>query len=141
MFGYLIPPWAKVLAIVGAAMIAFGSGMWLEGTIKAKQIAIIQRDAAEQTAVDATAAITTLQRFISNMNLSAIEYGKNQDALFARLDQLKREFAKASALKPLPPGCFPDDVRMRLLETAVSAANSAAPGAGSGFGETVRTNP
>lgn len=103
------------------------------------RIANMERDNAQQTAVDTTAAITVLQRFISNMNLAAIDYGKNQDVLFAKLDELNKRFRDAIKAHPLPPGCLPDDARLQLLLEAVTSANSAASGAGSGFGETVRS--
>jgi hypothetical protein len=131
--------WIKLGAAALGLIAAFGAGMWLQGTIKDKQIAIIQRDASEQTAVDATAAITTLQRFISQMQVASIDYGKNQDALFAKLDQIKKDFSKLAGLKPLPVDCRPDNERLRILTDAVTAANSAAASADSGFGETVRT--
>jgi hypothetical protein len=131
--------WIKLGAAALGLIGAFFAGMWLQGTIKDKQIAVIERDAAEQTAVDATASITTLQRFISQMQSASIDYGKNQDVLFTKLDQLKKEFVKATNLKPLPVDCLPDAERLRLLETAVAAANTAAASTDSGFGETVRT--
>lgn len=135
-------PYMLYLKIAGAVLAfaaVFGAGMWLEGTIKDRQIAIIERDAAEQTAVDATAALTTLQRFISQMQVASIDYGKNQDALFAKLDAISKRFRDAVKASPLPPDCKPDAIRVQHLETAVDAANSAAASTGSGFGETVRT--
>jgi hypothetical protein len=131
--------WIKLAGAALALGAAFGSGMWLQGTIKDKQIAIIQRDAAEQTAVDATAALTTLQRFISQMHDASIDYTKSQDALFAKLDALDKRFRDAIKNRPLPPDCKPDDVRMQQLYEAIAAANAAAASAGGGFGETVRT--
>lgn len=137
-----LSPYMFLIRLAGAALLAagiFGSGMWLEGTIKDKQIAIIQRDAFEQTAVDATAALTTLQRFISQMQMASTDYGKNQDVLFAKLDQIKAAFNKAANLKPLPPDCLPDAERLHILIEAVTAANTAAASTESGFGETMRT--
>lgn len=131
--------WLKLAGAAVALIAAFSSGMWLQGTIKDKQIAVIQRDAAERTAVDATAAITTLQRFISQMHTASIDYSKNQDVLFAKLDMLNKRFLDAVKASPLPPDCKPDAIRVQHLETAVNAANAAASSTGSGFGETVRT--
>lgn len=131
--------WIKLGAAVLAVVAIFSAGMWLEGTIKDKQIAVIQRDAAEQTAVDATAAVTTLQRFISQMRFAGIDYGKRQDELFAKLDALNKRFRDAIKSSPLPPDCKPDAVRVQHLETAIDAANAAAASSGSGYGETVRS--
>lgn len=141
MFDFLNPYlfWIKLAGATLALAAAFGSGMWLQGTIKDRQIAQIERDAAEQTAVDATAAITTLQRFISQMRWAGIDYGKRQDELFAKLDALNKRFRDAIKASPLPPDCKPGPVRVQHLEAAVSAANAAAASAGSGFGETVRS--
>jgi hypothetical protein len=141
MLGFLTPYlfWIKFAGAALALAAAFGAGMWLQGTIKDRRIAQIERDAAEQTAIDATAAITTLQRFVSQMNLAAVDYGKNQDALFAKLDALNKRFRDATKAAPLPVDCRPDDIRMQHLFEAISAANAAAASTGSGSGETVRT--
>lgn len=136
-------PYAIYFKLAGAALGAlalFGGGMWLEGTIKDKEIMRMQRDDAQQTAVDTTAAITTLQRFISGMHVAAADYGKNQDILFAALDELNKRFRDATKNHPLPVDCKPDDLRMQHLFEAISAANGAASPARRGAGESLRSN-
>lgn len=131
--------WIKLAGAALALAAAFGAGMWLQGTIKDRQIAQIERDAAEQTAVDATAAMAQLQRFISQMHFAAADYEKNRAELSAKLDAISKRFRDAIKAVPLPVDCRPDDIRVQHLFEAISAANAAAAGSGSGFGETVRT--
>lgn len=130
MFGFLNPYmlWVKLAGAALALAAVFGSGMWLEAKFKNVQIANLERDAAEQTAVDATASLTQLQKFISNMHGATVEYGNQQDALFAAINKLHADFTKAANLKPLPIDCRPDNERLRILSQAVAATNTAAAG-------------
>lgn len=130
MFSFLNPYlfWIKLAGAALALAAVFGSGMWLEAKFKNVQIANLERDAAEQTAVDATASITQLQKFIANMHGATTEYGNQQDALFAAINKLHLDFTKAANLKPLPVDCRPDDERLRILSESVSAVNAAASG-------------
>jgi hypothetical protein len=131
----MLNPYLLYIKIAGAALAfaaIFGAGMWLEGTIKQHTIDGLKIQIAQKQAGDATASLKQLQAFISRIQLSAIDYRENQDALFAAIDKLHGDFAKATHLKPLPASCRPDDERLRILAASVAAANAAAAGRGSG---------
>lgn len=126
-------PYMIYINLAGAALLfsaVFGAGMWLEGTIKQHTIDGLNIKIAEKKANDATASLKQFQTFISKIQLAAIDFGENQDALFAKLDRLHADFLKASNLKPLPADCRPDPDRLRILSASVAAANAAASGRG-----------
>lgn len=119
-------------AAILSALISIGTTWYLVSLPYKLTISNMQRDAASTKAASIQNALNQLQSFITNMHTASVQYGKDQDALFAAINQLHNEFTKISSLKPLPPDCKPDADRLRILSAAISAANAATSGRNSG---------
>lgn len=115
-----------IVAAFVASLFAASVSVWATGVYYRGDISDLKRERAEKTAVDATASLKQLQKFIDGMHFATTDYGKNQTLLFGKLDKLAKEFARASSLKPLPLDCKPDADRLHFLAAAVAAANAAA---------------
>jgi hypothetical protein len=129
--------WGYVGAAAIAAALATGATYFVTSRSYETTIARIERDQAKAQVADVTASIAKLQTIIASMHQAGVDYGAAQQALFAKLDTLNRNFRNAIKPNPLPADCRPDPVRVRSLETAIDAANDAT--AAGGYGETMRT--
>lgn len=91
-------------------------------------IANMKSATAEAVATDATAALKQFTDDAGKIHAAAQAYAGFQPAFNAQFAAISKDFHNAINAKPLPPGCFPDASRMRDLDAAVEAANSAAAG-------------
>ena len=62
------------------------------------------------------------------INVEANQYVKKTYELKDEIDSLKKELSHAKKNHPVPADCRPDADRLRILKSAVSAANRAAAG-------------
>ena len=62
------------------------------------------------------------------INDEANQYVKKTYELKDEIDSLKKELAHAKKNHPVPADCRPDSDRLRILKSAVAAANRAAAG-------------
>lgn len=120
--------WIKFGITIIGLVAAFSGGMWLESTIADKTISSLKLAESQKQTADVTASLNQLQGFIATMHVAAADYTALQTVLFGKLDTLNKDFLNATKATPLPHDCRPDDVRVRALSTAISAANAAATG-------------
>lgn len=131
--------WGYLAAAVVAGALAAGGTYYVTSRSYEVMIADMKASQANAEAASATAALDKLKSYVASMDAAGVAYGKDRDALDAKLDALNKEFHNAIKSSPLPADCRPDDMRVRQLTEAVTATNTAATG--SGFGETVRKPP
>mgnify|MGYP002562513620 CR=1 FL=1 len=62
------------------------------------------------------------------VNEKATEHVKKSEQLKAKINELQKELKNAQKTHPLPVACRPDPERLRILKSAVAAANRAAAG-------------
>lgn len=124
---FVVPemPWLKISAAVAlAAGLVYGGYHWRDNSAKA-EIAKITADRANEHAAASNAALEKMTGAAKAINDAATQSAETADALkheFAKLDKERKAYVKSH---PLPVDCKPDVGRMRSLEQAINAANSA----------------
>lgn len=105
-----------------------GSGLglaaWHWQTLRyERQLAELEARQAREQLGAAQLALGDLQNASALIHQKAVEYAGLQSTLGRQLAALREDLKHAS---PLPRDCHPDDVRVRQLGAAVSAAQQAA---------------
>jgi peptidoglycan hydrolase CwlO-like protein len=62
------------------------------------------------------------------VNEAATEHIKKSEQLKAKINEFQKELAHAKKNNPVPADCHPDPDRLRVIKSAVSAANRAVAG-------------
>lgn len=111
----------------GAAtlIIGFGGGWTTNGWRLGAEISEIKAAQSQAAAKQAEGTVTTMRADADAMHQAAGEFIAIQNTIGPKIDALKKDLKNA---KPLPPGCRPDDVRVRNLNAAIDAANAVAVG-------------
>lgn len=112
--------WGYVAAAGVSAVLAVGATWYIADNIRVAQVDALKLQIANTQAASATAALTQLQGFISNMHAAATDYGNTVSDIDARFAALQKGLHYA---KPLPVDCKPDADRVRGLAAAIAAAN------------------
>lgn len=119
----LIPAHLKAIAAVVIVAAAFGSGWTANGWRLGADLSDLKATHASEQATQATAAMTDMKADAAVIHTAATEYAAIESTLAPKIAALTKELKNAPKL---PPGCRPDDFRVRNLEAAVDAANAAA---------------
>lgn len=115
--------WIKI-AVIAAV---FGSGMWLEGRLKATEIANLKLASSD-------AALKDFKKDFGIIHDAAVAYQAKQTDLTKQFNSIQEAFDAAVKASPLDPNCKPTAARMRALSDAIAAVNSAIrPAIGSGL--------
>lgn len=119
-------PWAS---IIGGAFL-FITGMVAGGetiaVIKNGVIARMERDEAVADKARATADLKQYQDISKQIYTAAADLAKTTTTLGTQFDTIERDLNDARKKKPLPRDCKPDAGRVRNLDAAIAATNSAA---------------
>ena len=116
--GYAAAALAGALVAGGAAWVVQG---WRWDAKLARQETRVAKDDADV----ARAALAQTTKDIQAVATAAAQAAGVAPQVAAAMGKLNQELKNAN---PLPAGCRPDDVRVRTLKDAVSAANRAASG-------------
>jgi hypothetical protein len=117
---------ADKLAVPAVLAVAiFGAGWAVNGWRKDAQIAELKTERANTAATQAQGALDDLTAASKTINDAARRYGALQSDLGVKIDDLKKELQNEP---PLPPDCRPGPGRVRMLNSAIDAANKAAAG-------------
>lgn len=92
------------------------------------EIATMRAERAEQSAADAKAALSQFVRQADNITAAANRLTELERGFDGAFSTFSRDFQHYAQAAPLPPDCKPDAFRLRILSSAVAAANSAATG-------------
>lgn len=115
------PPWG-----LGVVTLVFLAGVGLGATVNGwrlnGQIAEVQREAAEKLAAERVAALDEYTRLDKELKAAGVILADSEAKLKAQLSTIRKDRTNAP---PLPADCKPDPVRLRSLERAIGAANSA----------------
>lgn len=109
---------------IAAGVLLFGAGWVINGWRLESALSKLKTAQAVEKANQATGALTTLQADAAAIHQAATEYAGVQNILAPKIAALTKELRNA---KPLPMDCRPDAVRVRNLDAAIDAANSAIP--------------
>lgn len=109
---------------IAAGVLLFGAGWVINGWRLETALSKLKTAQAVEKANQATGALTTLQADAAAIHQAATEYAGIETTLAPKIAALTKELRNA---KPLPVDCRPDTVRMRNLDAAIDAANSAIP--------------
>jgi Tfp pilus assembly protein PilN len=109
---------------VAVGVVAFGAGWVINGWRMETALSKLKTAQAVERANQANSALTTLQADAAAIHQAATEYAGVQNTLAPKIAALTKELRNA---KPLPVDCRPDSVRVRNLDAAIDAANSAIP--------------
>ena len=109
---------------LAAGVLAFGAGWIINGWRLETELSKLKTAHAVERANQASAALTTLQADAEAIHKAAAEYAGIETTLAPKIAALTKELRNA---KPLPVDCRPDAVRVRNLDAAIDAANSAIP--------------
>lgn len=109
----------KLIGLIGLIVLAFGAGWQINGW---------RMQSAEQTRQIETvqAGADHLRNATEKVNEVAVEHVKNSYKLEEKIAELKRELSNEQSKNPLRFDCRPDPERLRIIKSAVSAANRAA---------------
>lgn len=125
--GSMNPLTINPLALLGAGALAialgFGSGWTANGWRLGAELSDLKATHAGEQATQAATAITDMKADAASIHAAATEYAAIESTLAPKIAALTKELKNAPKL---PPGCRPDDFRVRNLEAAVDAANAAA---------------
>lgn len=106
-----------------AAVIVFGAGWQVRSWKADAQIQAILTDQAEVEAKQAKQALADIAAATKTINDAAQRYSSVQSTLSFQIADLKKELQNE---KPLSPDCVPSPGRVRVLGSAIDAANKAA---------------
>jgi hypothetical protein len=122
----LVPYRGPFLAGAGiaAGVLLFGAGWVSNGWRLETALSKLKTAQAVEKANQATGALTTLQADAEKIHRAAAEYAGIETILAPKIAALTKELRNA---KPLPVGCAPTPDRVRNLDAAIDAANSAIP--------------
>lgn len=109
---------------LAAGVLAFGAGWVVNGWRLETELSKLKTAQAVEKANQAAATLTTLQADAEAIHKAAAEYAGIETTLAPKIAALTKELRNA---KPLPVDCRPDAVRVRNLDAAIDAANSAIP--------------
>lgn len=109
----------KLLLVV---VLGFGAGWVVNGWRLHSQLSDMEAAHAKEKAEQAISERDTLKADADKIHQAATEYAGIQNTLAPKIAALTKELRNA---KPLPPGCRPTDDRVRNLDAAIDAANSA----------------
>ena len=122
-----LAPYKLFLQMTAAAVVAvaaFYAGWLVNGWRLETKLSELQAAHAQEGANQATDALATLKADADRIHTAATEYAGIKDTLAPKIAALTKELRNAPRL---PVDCKPDSVRVRNLETAIDAANSAIP--------------
>lgn len=131
--------WGYVAALGIGAVVATGATYEIVHNANAVEISQLKTDAANQRAVNATAALTQLTGFIDKMHEADSSYAGALADIDNRFSLIQKGLTNARRV-PLPVDCKPDTGRVRSLTDAIAAANGS-PASVSGPSGTMPTNP
>jgi anaerobic C4-dicarboxylate transporter len=118
----------KIELQLAAGMIAvasaFGVGWMVNGWRLEAALANLEATHAQEKEAQATGALKTLQADAAAIRQAATEYAGIETTLAPKIAALTKELRNAPRL---PVDCKPDQYRVRNLDTAIDAANSAIP--------------
>jgi len=114
----------QIAAAVIVATLAFGAGWLVNGWRLNTKLSEMKAAHAKEKAEQATTALSTLKADAATIHQAATEYAAVGATLAPKLTALTKELRNAPRL---PVDCRPDDVRVRNLDSAIDAANSAIP--------------
>lgn len=109
---------------IAAGVLLFGAGWVINGWRLEAALSKLKTAQAVEKANQAAGALTTLQADAAAIHQAATEYAGIETTLAPKIAALTKELRNA---KPLPMDCRPDTLRMRNLDAAIDAANSAIP--------------
>lgn len=123
MFGI---PWASIITggvLLLGGMVVGGEGMAI---YKNGVIAGMERDRAVEEKNRTAADLKQFTDISQQIATAAQAFLKTQLNLGTQFDTIQRDLTDARKRKPLPANCRPDAGRVRNLDAAIAAANSAA---------------
>ena len=109
---------------IAAGVLLFGAGWVVNGWRLESALSKLKTAQAVEKANQAASALTTLQADAVAIHQAATEYAGIKDTLAPKIAALTKELRNAPRL---PADCKPDSMRVRNLDSAIDAANSAIP--------------
>lgn len=104
--------------------LGFGAGWLINGWRLQSDLEKAEAAHAKEKAEQITTALVNLKADADKIRAAATEYAGIQNTLAPKIAALTKELRNA---KPLPPDCAPTPDRVRTLDSAIDAANSAIP--------------
>lgn len=125
MFG-LSSLWTSLIG--GAVLLAIGAagGGYAVSVVYGARIAQMERDKAAEDKARAIADLKQYRDIADQVQAAARDMLKGSEALNGQIDVVVKDLKNVQAKKPLPANCKPDAGRVRNLDSAIAAANSAA---------------
>jgi len=120
-----INPLPALGTVVVALLLGVSAGWVVNGWRLDAKVAGIESTQAKAESKQASDTVKTMKVDAESIHTAAVEFTAIKNDIGPKLDALKKELKNAKAL---PPGCRPDDVRVRSLDAAIEAANKAATG-------------
>jgi hypothetical protein len=116
------------LLLVGAisALLASGVSVWATSVYYKADIAELRQAKAETEAQNASASLKQLTDGIARLDDASKYIAGIKFMLNGKLDGISKDLKNAQKAMPLPVDCKPDFERVRALNAAIAAANSAA---------------
>lgn len=109
----------KLIAGIGLLIASFWSG-WLINGWRYERAQAVEKAETVQARADHFRTAT------EKINVEANQYSGNSGQLKKKIDSLKKDLANAQKNNPVSSDCRPDPDRLRIIKSAVTAANTAA---------------
>lgn len=109
----------KIINLVALFVVGFVAG-WIANGWRLAADSTTEKLSAVQASADHFADVSR------KVNETATEHVRNTDELNKQIAELKKELARAKKNRPVPADCRPDPDRLRVLKSAVTAANTTA---------------
>lgn len=116
--------WGYVAAFVFGSALAVGATYTVVHNANAVEIGSLKLAAKTKEAADITASLTQLQGFIAGIHIAQTNYQTTLETIAANTRTAANGWKNATA-KPLPLDCVPPVDRLRNVNAAIRATNSA----------------
>jgi hypothetical protein len=127
LIAFFLSPIGRLIGVgLIASVLAGGATFWLTSQGYKATISQMKADEAKAEAARSNAILAKYQAYAAQISAAAQTYVATQGALDTKIGDIQKGLKSVIAKTPLPRGCKPTADRVRVLTTAVSAANSAA---------------
>ncbi len=117
--------WGYVAAGIAAVFIIGGATHYVDSVYYNSTINSMKAKTASDDAARAAAVLKQFTDTANKINASAVSFHTTQADLGTKIDVISKDLENVQAKRPLPVGCKPDSDRLRNLNAAIAAANSA----------------
>ncbi len=107
-----------------ALLIGIGATHYADSVYYGGRISTMKADYAAQDAARTNAELKQFQDISKQITTAATDFLSNQGLLGTKIDTITKDLQNVQAKKPLPANCKPDSNRVRVLSSAIAAANS-----------------